>query len=427
LRGSNAKRNSFMERLAMTLKNLLSLLALALFVSPHQACKSGTTKSGPNAAPATQNQTSPPNETAVPAPPTFREGFVGTIGNKYDISMSLERKGADLTGRYFYEQVGAFNVYESEKKALKLKGLIDGDGNATLTETSGETGNPHKTGEFKGKLDGLSANGAVRLRFSGLWTGGKDGKQMPFSLLELRFDLGGLSLDSTREGTSGELVPHLAGADTARVEKFNRAVTNLVARHTGEFKKAAAKRAREAAAAKQDDVSPPSALLIDYVVTAANKDFISILFSFSEETGGQHPNNSTESFNYDLNRNAPVSLADLFNRNSNYLKVISSYSIRELEKLETDIYARRMRSESQIDPAGELDKLEADIEVGIEKGAGPELENFHSWNITPTGLQINFDTYQVGPYVDGPYRVVVPYSALKRVIKPDGLLAQFAK
>jgi len=296
-----------------------------------------------------------------------------------------------------------------------------------LTETNDETGNPQKTGEFKGKLDGLSANGAVRLRFSGLWTGGKEGKQMPFSLLELRFDLGGLSLDSTRERISGELVPHLAGADTARVEKFNKAVTNLVARHTREFKKAAAERAREAAAAKQDDVSPPSALLIDYVVTAANKDFISILFSFSEETGGQHPNNSTESFNYDLNRNAPVSLADLFNRNSNYLKVISGYSIRELEKLETDIYARRMRSESQIDSIGELDKLEADIVVGIESGAGPELENFHSWNITPTGLQINFDTYQVGPYVDGPYGVVVPYSMLKRIIKPDGLLAQFAK
>ena len=388
----------------MTLKNLLSLLALALFVSPHQACKSGTAKSDPNAATAKQNQTSPANETAVPAPPTFREDFVGTIGNKYDISMSLERKGADLTGSYFYEQAGAFNVYEFEKKALKLKGLIDGDGNVTLAETSDETGNPQKTGEFKGKLDGLSANGAVRLRFSGLWTGGKEGKQMPFSLLELRFDLGGLSLDSTKERISGELIPHLAGADTARVEKFNQAVTNLVARHTGEFKKAAAERAREAAAAKQDDVSPPSALLIDYVVTAANKDFISILFSFSEETGGQHPNNSTESFNYDLNRNAPVSLADLFNRNSNYLKVISGYSIRELEKLIKD-----------------------DIYGEIEKGAGPELKNFHSWNITPTGLQINFDTYQVGSYVDGPYRIVVPYSALKPIIKPDGLLAQFAK
>src|SRR5262245_34488719 len=113
-----------MERLAMTLKNLLSLFALALFVSPYQACKSWTTKSDSNAAPATQNQTSPANETVVPAPPTFREDFVGTIGNKYDISMSLERKSADLTGSYFYERAGAFNVYESEKKTLKLKGLI---------------------------------------------------------------------------------------------------------------------------------------------------------------------------------------------------------------------------------------------------------------------------------------------------------------
>src|SRR5215813_1125327 len=98
-----------MERLAMTLKNLLSLLALALFVSPHQACKSGTAKSDHNAAPATQNQTSPANETVVPAPPTFREDFVGTVGNKYDISMSLERKGADLTGSYFFDLYGAGN------------------------------------------------------------------------------------------------------------------------------------------------------------------------------------------------------------------------------------------------------------------------------------------------------------------------------
>jgi len=222
-------------------------------------------------------------------------------------------------------------------------------------------------------------------------------------LLELRFDLGGLSLDSTKERISGDLVPHLAGADAARVEKFNRAVTNLVARHTGEFKKLAAERAREAAAAKEE-VSPPSDLLIYYDVTAANKGFISILFTYSEFTGGQHPNSSSASFNYDLNRNAPVSLADLFNRNSNYLKVISDYSIRELEKLESD-----------------------DSDFQIENGAGPKLENFRSWNITPTGLQINFDTYQVGPYVDGPYGVVVPYSMLKPIIKPDGLLAQFVR
>ncbi|HEY7184476.1 MAG TPA: RsiV family protein [Blastocatellia bacterium] len=421
-----------MEILATAVKRTACLLALTLFAPSLQSCKSEAAKGKPNGTHAMQNQTSPrsdsqqPSETAVPAPSTFREIFVGRISDKYDISMSLERNGADLTGSYAYERAGAYNEYESENKALKLKGLIDGDGNVTLTETSDETGNPQKTGEFKGKLDGLSGNDPVRLRFSGLWTGGKEGKQMPFSLLELRFDLGGFSLDSTKERISGDLVPHLAGADTALVEKFNRAVTNLVARRTGEFKKLAAERAREAAAAKED-VSPPSSLLIDYVVAAANKDFISILFSFSQETGGNVPNNYSESLNYDLNRNAPVSLADLFNRNSNYLKVISDYSIGELEKLEKDIYTRRVRSESQTDSAEELEKLEAGIEFSINMGAGPELKNFRSWNITPTGLRINFDTYQVGPYVDGPYGVVLPYSMLKPIIKPDGLLAQFVR
>jgi hypothetical protein len=118
-------------------------------------------------------------------------------------------------------------------------------------------------------------------------------------------------------------------------------------------------------------------------------------------SGAAHPNTSTESFNYDLNRNAPVRLAELFTPNSNYLKEISDYAIRELKKVETASW--------------------------VENGAGPKIENFHSWNITPLGLKITFDNYQVGPYAAGPHEVVVPYSVLKPIIKPDGLLAQFAK
>ena len=228
-----------------------------------------------------------------------------------------------------------------------------------MTETSDETGNPQKTGEFKGKLDGLSANGNVRLRFSGLWTGSKDGKQMPFSLRQLGFDLCGLKLD---EGV-------------------------------GKFAKATAKRL----------CSDRQAYIIDDEIIAANKDFISTL-SHSDHLGSLHPYTTTKSSNYDLNRNTTVRLADLFNPYSNYLKVISDYSIRELEKLETD-----------------------DIYGEIERGAGPKLENFHSWNITHAGLKITFDPYRVGACVDGEYEVVVPYSVLKPIIKPDGLLAQFVR
>ena len=203
----------------------------------------------------------------------------------------------------------------------------------------------------------MSANGDVSLRLSGSWTGGKGGKQLTFSLRQLRFDLGGLKLDERKEeredkkalrNRHGDAATRLAG--DARVEKFNQAVTNLVAPRTGEFKKVADETAREEAAAKQDAKSsqPPNSLSVSYEVTAADKDFISVLFSFYEYLGGAHPNTTTESFNYDLNRNAPLSLADLFTPNSNYLKVISDYTIKELKKLDTV--------------------------SGVENGAGPKIE-----------------------------------------------------
>ena len=109
---------------------------------------------------------------------------------------------------------------------------------------------------------------------------------------------------------------------------------------------------------------------IDDEIIAANKDFVSALSRY-EHLGSLHPYTTSKSFNYDLGRNTTVRLADLFNSNSNYLKVISAHCVRELEKLETD-----------------------DIYGEIESGAGPKLENFHSWNITPAGLKITFDPYQ---------------------------------
>jgi hypothetical protein len=389
------------------MKKIPCLLALALFIPFLQSCKSGTAKSDSSAQPAAQNQTSPrpdsqqANETAVPAPSEFKEVFVGTIDDKRAVRMKLKRKGAALTGEYFYERSGAFNV---ALKTLGLEGRIDGDGNVTLTETAYDAGNPRKTGEFKGKLDGLSANGDVSLRFSGSWTGGKDGKQAPFSLRQLRFDLGGLKLDEKKEKSANKQMryeietelPQLGGADSARVEKFNQAVEKLATASSSEFKKGVAELPNEDGAS--DRVSSQA---ISYEIMDADKDFISILFSFYEYMGGAHPNTTTRSFNYDLNRNAPVNLADLFTPNSDYLKVISDYSVRELKKLDTTNW--------------------------VDEGAGPKAENFHSWNITPMGLKITFDPYQVGAYAVGEHVVVIPYSVLKPIIKPDGLLAQFAK
>jgi hypothetical protein len=389
------------------MKYIPCLLALALLVFSLQSCKGESAKSDSDARAPAQNQTPPqpdpqqPNETAVPAPSEFKKNFAGRIDDRRAVRMELERKGDDLTGSYFYEQTGAFN---SAMRTLELKGRIDGDGNVNLTETGYENDNPRKTGEFKGKLDGASAKGDVRLRFTGSRTGGNDGARTPFSLREIRFDLGGLKLEKREEKKKDKKLgyeialatPQLAGADSARIENFNQAVGKLVAEVKGEFEETA-----EAAARGGDSAVRDYRLDVSYEITDANKDFISVLFSFSSYIGGAHPNTNTKSFNYDLNRGSPVNLADLFIPGSNYLNVISGYSIRELKKVETTDH--------------------------VESGAGPKIENFHSWNITPFGLQITFDAYQVGPYAAGAHGVVVPYSLLKPVIKPDGLLAQFTK
>ncbi len=413
-------------------------LAILLIVSLLPACKSGPPQTQAPTQPSPQSlaqatpEPTPTPEVVTAAPTNFKKTFVGTIGDNLAVQMDIERNGAKITGNYFYDKPGAWNLAD---KLLDLKGKVDKDGNVTLNETSyeGDTGKEKLTGTFKGKVDGVTSNNQQALRLVGTWTGAKDKKLLAVNLKELTFDLGGLQITDRKLKDGGKKVryeiasrlPQLTGEDAAKVEKFNKTVNNFVAKRTGEFKKTAIEMIKEEAeAAKTATAAPetkpeekpetkpespppapeparPYAMDVSYAVTAASKDFISILFYFYEDSGGAHPNTTTASFNYDLNRGEALKLADLFAPKANYLKTISDYSIKELKKLKT------------VDSADE--------------GASAKLENFNSWNIAPSGLRITFDRYQVGAYAVGDHEVVVPYSVLKPIIKPDGLLAPYAK
>jgi hypothetical protein len=403
---------------AFAMKKSACLLALAFSIAVLQSCRSEPAATGSGAQQVSPERSTPqsgpqsvrPQESVVAAPANFKKTLTGTIDGRLPIRMALERKENELSGGYYYEKPGAANL---AMKTLELKGRIDDAGNATMTETSEnlETGGTVTTGEFKGRLDAVSSNGDARLRFSGTWKNARDNRQLSFALTEERFDLGGLRFDEKKQTSANKRLhleietslPQIAGDDAARVSKFNAAVNALVAQQTGAFARSAGEMAREdAAARKAAGEAPPSqqnSMDVSYEVVAADREFVSILFYFYEYTGGAHPNTTSKSFNYDLARNSQINLADLFRPGSNYLKVISDYCVRELKKLST-----------VTDPAS---------------GAGPKLENFHSWNITPAGLKITFDRYQVGAYAVGEHEVVVPYSVLKPVIKPDGLLSKF--
>jgi hypothetical protein len=127
------------------------------------------------------------------------------------------------------------------------------------------------------------------------------------------------------------------------------------------------------------------------------------------ERGAAHGNISTTVLNYDVRNGKKLALADLFNAKANYLSAISSYCIKELQD-------RQKRDKDSM--------LDADM---MKSGASARADNYKAWAITKKGLWITFDPYQVAAFAAGPQYVLVPYSALKDLIKSDGPVGSFAK
>jgi hypothetical protein len=198
--------------------------------------------------------------------------------------------------------------------------------------------------------------------------------------------------------------PQLTGGSNPNFEKFNQAVRASVTKKVTSFKKDMEPEDKEE---PRPEGSMGSDLNVSYDVALAQDDLISIEFSVgSYYQGAAHPNTFTEVVNYDLKNGKQLKLADLFKPGSKYLQSIASYCIADLKKQAKD--------------KGLLDQE-------IVNGASASAKNYQSWTITKKGLGINFDAYQVGPYAAGPQFVLVPYSALKDVINPEGPVGQFAK
>jgi hypothetical protein len=193
--------------------------------------------------------------------------------------------------------------------------------------------------------------------------------------------------------------PQAIGAKDARTQKLNQTIRDLITAQVNDFKK---------------DFQPPeermgtagSYLESSYVILLTTNELVSIYFGIDTYfEGAAHGGHNSLVLNYDLNSGKMLSLAELFKPNSNYLSLISNYSIKSLTK-----------------------KLGPDPDTEwIQKGAGAEQENYKNWTITRRGLEVTFDQYQVASYAQGPQEVVIPYSVLKNVIDPSGPLARMIR
>lgn len=392
-------------------KTYLVALLVVVMVGVNACRKQVTVSQGPApppAAGATPQQYHQDAGVTLAIPQT--KFFKGSIGSRLGLQMRLTRDGEHVAGNYSYQRVGA---------KIDVKGTIDKDNNLTLEEF--DSGGK-QTGIFKGtwmtNADGLAD-------VAGNWSKPNNEKKTAFSLHEEPIEFSGaveLSAKQLKENNKklnyqiDVEYPQATGATDNRFEKFNQEAKNLVTRRISEFKKQAADVIKNETAdpagqpaAEDKSTVPGNTLDIGYNVALAKDDLISIQFDLgSYSAGAAHPNSSSAVLNYDLKAGKVLKLADLFNPGAKYLQALSSYCIKDLKG--------QSKSKGSL-----LD------DTSIQSGAGPETRNYQSWAISRKGLQITFDAYQVGPYAAGPQAVLVPYSALKELIKADGPLAQFAK
>ena len=190
--------------------------------------------------------------------------------------------------------------------------------------------------------------------------------------------------------------PHLTGSEDPRLQTFNQHLDELVTREVDSHRQNF----------QQLPITPlsnGSFLDVTYTLISQAGDLWSFKFDFSfyADTAA-HPGSYSLTVNYDLAEGRELTLGDLFLPSSNYLELISNYCTAQLSK----------------QPYGDSFFLD---------GAKPTPENYRSWNISPDGLLVTFDVYQVAPYASGPQSILVPLRELQRVIDPQGPLAKLAR
>ena len=331
--------------------------------------------------------------------------FRGTIANNLAIEMTLTRDGDRLTGTYFYPKVG---------KNINLAGTVDKDGNVELKETD-EGGKD--TGVFKGKWKPAADSPDPALNeIEGKWSRPDGTKETAFQVVQQPIAFTAAvritpkvikEANKPKHYTLDAEYPQIEG--DARFDNFNREARNLITKDVAAFRTSETSEETDTGSETPAETGD-STLDIGYEIRYATDDLISVEFTEgSYERGAAHGNSNTTVVNYDVKNGKKLALADLFNPKSNFLGVISEYCLKNL----------RERSKKDKDAMFDEDMMKS--------GASARADNYRAWAITKKGLWITFDPYAVAPYAAGPQHVLVPYSALKDILKPDGPVSALAK
>lgn len=180
--------------------------------------------------------------------------------------------------------------------------------------------------------------------------------------------------------------------DKKTQNKFNKEILKYVNKNINQFKK-------DFKNSDKIQKRVPWSFILDCNVKSQSNNLISVYFLTETYEGGAHPDHAVYTLNYDLKNNKKLNLADLFKPGSDYLNIVSKYCIEYL-----------------------LQKNMPDSDW-INKGASAKQENYKNFYLTGENLVIVFPRYQVACYAEGEQEVAIPYTYLKDILNPNGIIS----
>jgi hypothetical protein len=116
----------------------------------------------------------------------------------------------------------------------------------------------------------------------------------------------------------------------------------------------------------------------------------------SSYLGGAHGSSSQQYFNFDLHQQKQINLADVLQPKQDVVLKAKAYEAFKAWVLETEL---------------------ADNVSEYEQAWPFSMTN--NFYLTKQGLILQYAEYEIGPYVVGLPRLVIPYHALNGVLKPE--------
>jgi len=340
----------------------------------------------------------------------FSKTFVGYVNN-VPLKLQLTNNNDQLNGSFAYKN-NFENSYIPDYKYIFGKAENDV---ITLNTNAGEKTNV----SFEGKLLVSPAkNGMTHYELKGIWQDKMHliNQAVELKQLDLNSDINNPIVTQLQTSKSDKnfyntsvSYPLFTGKNLTPEElHINAAITSFISKRVIAFEKSTIE-SNEQNNYKGLD-SDANAFEINSMVTNSHPGLLSIRFMiFESNYRAAHPHTDYASLNFNTKSGEVISLADLFKPGSDYLKVISNMIRLELvKKLYPNVKVINLK-----DP---------DIEW-IYEGTKPNADNFRVWNVYEDNLMITLPAYQVAAYVYGVQTIMIPFSKLKTILKPDGIIS----